>query len=235
MSAQNITNDLKGFFDAVEHWKQWMLSNSWAASALDIAMTKPQGAEHNSNWYMTADGSVWASMGEHWYIGTRIDSEPFAPYNFQPQFKRGGEKVEQGSVVSVKRPDDGTVINFVKKATDCMQEDWCWYVKRAGRSYSTREYCESALARTKCGTDVADLLLAKRVEVEVWIRERAAMYGPEGRSDTKVWGSDWMELIKQFAPDKAQTTLPDPGSVSSRLHMVLDELACGRQIRGYAY
>jgi hypothetical protein len=231
------------FFGELSRWKEWVdKSLSDSQKSLSIAESKPAGAQHNSNLYMAEDGTIWASYGEDWYEMKRKSDEPYAEYEKVPKFKRGKEEIANGSVQSVVRPD-GTKLVFVNRSWNDMKEDWGWEVKKSG--LSTARYYKESVDRENLGLQLANTLIAKQDEIEKWMdtyakgqgelrdTEKKKVDGKLRVTDRNIRNLDWSSLIERFAPNFKYIDVPDNGSLLSSLHVVLDQIALGRQLRTY--
>lgn len=228
------------FFETLAWWQsELQRSEGSITEAIKVARAKPAGATHNPNLYMAVDGTIWDRFGCMWCEVQRSSDSPYAPYDRTlNQFEWGKEKIVNSSVQSVGRPD-GTKLTFLKRSwLEHMPEDWGWEVKNPGSgppSFSTLEYLEDNLRRDQNGLRLANILFEKRKQIEEWMKAYAEGQGTLRETHPSVSHHDWNILMDRFAPEIKCLDLTDTDPLRYALPRVLDEIACGRQVRGYAF
>lgn len=227
------------FFNALIRWRFWVEESLvQSRKSLEIARSKPEGAEHDGNLYMAEDGSVWAQYGDMWHELTRKGSEPYAEYKRIPRFKGVRETIADGSVQSVERPD-GTKLVFVKRSwIENTAEDWGWQIKSLGSwppSHPAARYYERSIQIDECGLQLAKVLLEKRKEIEVWMEAYANSQGELRATNFTILPCDWDSMLERFAPGLKGLYMPCLDSLGVKLNIILDQIALGRQVRLYAF
>lgn len=227
------------FFNDLVRWKMWVeKSLASAKQRLEIARSKPEGAEHDSNLYMATDGTIWAKYGDTWHELTRKTNAPYAEYVATPRFKTSNGEVYDGSVQSVVRPN-GTKLVFIKRSWyEHEEEDWGWQIKDKNSwppPHPSARYYEHSVQMDQRGLQLAKALLEKRDEIEAWMQSYAESQGEHRAYDRCMLDRDWASLLGKFAPGLKGISLPDEGSLICNLHAVLDQLALGRQVRSYCH
>ena len=97
-----------------------------------------------------------------------------------------------------------------------------------------RESWEKDLASNEASLQLIKCLLDQRPEVEAWMEESALKQG-RSRFSQEVINDDWPDLMDRFARDLKILHHPNKGQIECLLHMVLDQIALGKQVRVYFF